>query len=169
MTGTLHRRALIGALIGAAAPVSAVAQERDVLAAMPLDQHGWSAAATPPDGVGWNVLGATRSEERTIDGFSMLLPVFTPRVRALAGRRVRVNGFMLPLEETPRQSRFLLMAYPTSCPFHLSVGAEFCIDVRAAAPVPVTYDAFQMEGVFTLLERDPEGLFYRMTDARMVR
>lgn len=166
---TLHRRSFLTAAAALAAAPFARAQERDELASMPLDQHGWSAAPTLGSGLGWNVLGAVRTQERTVNGFSILAPIFTQRLRALDGARVRVNGFMLPLEQTPRQSRFLLMAYPTSCPFHLSVGAEFCIDVHAAAPVPVTYDAFQMEGVLHLLEQDLEGMFYRMTDARIVR
>ncbi|MBU6408000.1 MAG: DUF3299 domain-containing protein [Alphaproteobacteria bacterium] len=164
-----RRQILIAAAAGAAGmtpPRQGQAQE--ILSDLPLDQHGWSAAPSVGDSIGWEVWGATREEERQVNGQLWTVPRFTSTVRRLDGRRVRVNGYMMEWDATPRQRRFLLLAYPTTCPFHLSVGPSFCIDVRSPEGVLYDPEAMLIEGTMNLLEQDPEMLFYRMTDARRI-
>jgi hypothetical protein len=165
-----RRKALIAAAAAGAGAMALPpqAQAQEILADLPLDQHGWSAAPTVGDSIGWEVWGATREEEREVNGQLWIVPRFTRTLQRLNGRRVRVNGYMLEWDATPRQRRFLLLAYPTTCPFHLSVGPSFCIDVRSPDGILYDPDAMLIEGTINLLEQDPEMLFYRMTDARRV-
>ena len=162
---TLLTAAAFGAL-GASLPTAALAFETQP---MPLDQHGYKPAATLAGTVPWQLLATTENVEKVIDGFTWILPKFPPRVRELNGKVVRVNGYMMPLDTTERQSRFLLMAYPQSCPYCLTVGSQFFIEVLAATPVRYSQDSMIIEGKMELLEKDENGLYFRMRAAKQVK
>lgn len=93
---------------------------------------------------------------------------FTSELLALDGKTVKLVGFIYPLEAAEQHQRFLLSAYPPSCPFCLPGGATEMVEVLASAPVRFTYDALVLEGRFELLRDDPSGLLYRLHDARTV-
>jgi hypothetical protein len=165
----MNRRAFMFTAIAGAASAAAPAWgfEREQALAK-ANQHGWRTAPAPAGAIGWETLSATKGEERTINGFTWLLPSFPPNVRALDGKTVKVPGFIIKVDTQPRYSRFLLTAYPPSCPFCLDVGPAFFIDVQLQQPTARTdiQDAVLVEGRLTLLERDGDGLFYRLTGAR---
>ena len=165
------RRTLLAA--GLAAPIGlAYAREPGTVentAGERINDHGFRPAAAPRGGTGWDVLGATRGVERSVGGFTMLAPVFPASVRGLEGRSVRVPGYMYAMSTTPRQARYLLMAFPPSCPFCLDIGPAYFIDVRSRTPEPTSQDLLVVEGTLTLLESDPDNFFYRLSDARRVR
>jgi len=134
-----------------------------------INDHGFRPAAAPPGATGWDVLASTRGVERSVGGFTMLAPVFPATVRALAGRTLRVPGYMYAMSTTPRQPRYLLMAYPPSCPFCLDIGPAYLIDVLSREAEPVSQDLLVVEGRLALLESDPDNFFFRLSDARRVR
>jgi hypothetical protein len=87
-------------------------------------------------------------------------------VKALAGKRVRVAGFMMPLENAAKQSHFVLLAYPPGCPFHMHAGPDQFIEVRASKPFPVEVErAIVVEGVLELTGEDESGIFFRLMGA----
>jgi len=97
-------------------------------------------------------------------------PVFPAQLTSLAGTRVKVQGFMLPLQPGERQKHFLLSAVPTTCNFCLPAGPEGIIEVRIRGTgVKVDVDAMVLEGTLQVLPSDPMGLLYRLTDARAAR
>lgn len=164
----MNRRAFIlTALTLAASAPAAWAFEREQALAK-ANEHGWRPAPAPAGAIGWDTLSATKGEERTINGFTWLLPNFPANVRALDGKTVRVPGFIIKVDTQARYSRFLLTAYPPSCPFCLDVGPAFFMDVQLQHPTARTeiQDSVLVEGRLTLLERDADGLFYRLTNAR---
>jgi len=93
---------------------------------------------------------------------------FTSALLELDGKTVKLIGFIYPLEAAEQHQRFLLSAYPPSCPFCLPGGATEMVEVLASAPVKFTYDALVLQGRFELLRDDPSGLLYRLHDARPV-
>jgi len=98
------------------------------------------------------------------------IPVFPGQLTSLNGTRVKVQGFMLPLQPGERQKHFLLSAVPTSCNFCLPAGPEGIIEVRIRGTgVKVDVDALVLEGTLQVLPSDPMGLLYRLTDARTAR
>lgn len=94
---------------------------------------------------------------------------FTSKLLELDGKSVKLVGFLYPLEAAERHERFLLAAYPPSCPFCLPGGATEMVEVLARVPVHFTYDALVLEGRFELLRDDPSGLLYRLHEARAIR
>ena len=128
----------------------------------------WKPANTPVGGVGWQLLESTKEvTRRAADGYIRSKPVFPPAVKALDGKRVKVAGFMMPLENSSKQKHFVLMAYPPGCPFHTHAMPYQFIEVSADVAFPVEIEqAIIVEGVLELTGMDESGVFYKMKAAR---
>ena len=97
-----------------------------------------------------------------------LIPVYPAAVQALNQQKVKVQGFMMPLEPGDKQNHFLLSAVPTTCTFCVPAGPEGLVEVRTKQAVRYTVEPVVVEGVMAVLSDDPYGLFYRVDDARSV-
>lgn len=113
--------------------------------------------------VSWNTLAQVKSS--TVD--KRVVPDFAPAVRALDRKDVKVQGFMLPLVTGEKHDHFLLTMRPPHCPFCLSIGPEYIVEVRARAPIRHTFDPIVVAGRLNLLSDDPFGLYYRLTAAEL--
>jgi uncharacterized protein len=112
----------------------------------------------------WSLLSSvtTRVENKK------LVPQFASEVQALNQQRVKVQGWMLPLEPGDRQKHFLLSGVPTTCNFCTPAGPEGLIEVRTGTPVRYTLETITIEGQLNVLKDDPYGLYYRVLDAQPV-
>jgi hypothetical protein len=170
----LSRRVCV--LAGAAWLVSA-AQAQVLSSPVPgVIPHGTGAGEHSPlspiaplkpreDVVPWSVLTdiGTKVDVRRI------VPVFPPEVLGLNEKKIRIQGFMMPLEAGEMQRRFLITSVPLTCQFCTPGGPESMVEVRTAKPVKYTTSAVAVEGKFWVMEKDPQGLYYRLTDAVSVR
>jgi uncharacterized protein len=111
--------------------------------------------------ISWKLLSSVQTR---VDK-NRVVPSFPAPVSALEGKTVRVQGFMMPLEPGASQKHFLLSSVPTSCGFCVPAGPEGLIEVRSKTPVKYSLEPVVVEGKFAALEKDPYGLFYRVTDA----
>ncbi|MEZ5664554.1 MAG: DUF3299 domain-containing protein [Burkholderiaceae bacterium] len=113
------------------------------------------------DVVPWSTLTdiRTRVEKRRI------VPVYPSAVRSLDQRRQRIQGFMMPLDPGEKQRHFLLSSVPLTCAFCTPGGPESMVEVRTRVPVRYSQGAVVVEGQFHVLQDDPYGLYYRLTDA----
>lgn len=128
----------------------------------------WKPAATPRGGVSWKVLEATGEITRKdAAGFIVSRPKFTSQVKALAGKRITVAGWMMPLSAGRTQKHFVLLAYPPGCPFHFHAAPNQFIEVYAASPFPTSETrVFTVSGVLELTGYDESGIFYRLRQAK---
>lgn len=129
----------------------------------------WQPAKTPPGGTSWKLLETTRLNDRTDPKTRMIYtrPTFPPAVRALAGRQIKVAGWMMPLENGARQKHFVLLGYPPGCPFHMHALPNQFIEVYAAVPVAVDeMRSIVITGTLELTGQDESGIFYRLRNAR---
>ncbi len=97
-----------------------------------------------------------------------VVPSYPDTVRALNKKTVKVQGFMMPLEPGDKQKHFLLSAVPTSCSFCVPAGPEGLIEVRSKVAVKYSLEPVVVEGQMAVLDNDPYGIFYRVTDAAPV-
>jgi uncharacterized protein len=95
-----------------------------------------------------------------------ILTTYSPAVLKLNATRVKVEGYMTPLEAGTRHRHFLLLSVPPTCPFCVPGGAESMIEVRTDEPIDYTQQAIVIEGRFQVLKDDPSGLYYRMSGAK---
>lgn len=98
-----------------------------------------------------------------------LVPIFPAQVQALDKKKVRVQGFMMPLEPGDKQQHFLLSAVPTSCAFCVPAGPEGLIEVRSKQPVRYSLEPIVMEGQLAVLSDDPYGMYYRLADGQEIK
>lgn len=96
------------------------------------------------------------------------VPRFDKRIQNLNGKPVKLQGFMLPLTMGDKQSHFVLAATPPSCAFCLPGGPDQVIEVKASNPIRYRHDVVELSGKFEVLQRDPMGLYYRLTDAKSI-
>ena len=113
----------------------------------------------------WSLLTSIKTKTEK----NRILPVFTPAVMALNAKSQRVQGFMMPLEPGEKQKHSLLSSVPLSCSFCVPGGPESMVEVKTKTPVKYSLEAVVVEGKFAVLQDDPYGLYYRITDAVPVK
>jgi len=113
--------------------------------------------------VSWNTLGQVKT--KTVG--KRVVPDFSAQVIALDKREVKLQGFMLPIETGEVHDHFLLTMQPPHCPFCLSLGPEYIVEVRAQSPIKHTFEPIILSGRLAVLNEDPFGLYYRLTSAQL--
>jgi uncharacterized protein len=123
-----------------------------------------------PEGVvGWDTLGALDVRTEVIAPLQAIFHTdYSAEIKALDGQDVKVMGFIYPLEGGLEHERFLLTAWPPSCPFCLPAGAAQMVEVFCERPVEFSEGAVLMAGRFELLNDDPSGMYYRMHEAELI-
>ncbi len=143
------------------------AQAPDPKAGPPVEDI-WKPAATPKGGVSWKTLEATsETTRRDEQGYILSKPLFTPTVKKLDGKRIKVAGWMMPLDNGSTQTRFVLLGYPPGCPFHFHAAPNQFIEVIADTPFKTDeVNAHTVSGVLELTGYDESGIFYRLKAAK---
>lgn len=113
--------------------------------------------------VSWRVLGQVKSAQVG----SKVVPEFAPEISKLDKQDVRLQGYMLPIVAGETHDHFLLTMRPPHCPFCLSIGPEYIVEVKSRAPIRHTYEPVVVAGRLNVLRDDPFGLYYRLTDAQL--
>ncbi|MBT9501302.1 MAG: DUF3299 domain-containing protein [Burkholderiaceae bacterium] len=112
--------------------------------------------------VSWQLLSSVTTKAEK----NKLIPEFPKPLQALNNQTVKIQGFMLPLEPGDKQRHFLLSSVPTSCSFCVPSGPEGLVEVKTKNPVKYTLEPVVVEGRMAVLQADPYGMFYRVTDAQ---
>lgn len=156
--------------VNALAALSLISFSVTPVTAMQLGQQKdvWKPAATPKGGVSWQTLEATGERTRKdSDGYILSKPIFTKKVRSLEGKRIKVAGWMMPLENGSKQKYFVLLGYPPGCPFHFHAAPNQFIEVYADKAFTTNETKMiVVSGVLELTGQDESGIFYRMKAAR---
>ena len=111
--------------------------------------------------VSWKTL-ADVTPVRQKDRF---VPQFSKEVAALDKKEVKLQGFMYPLQTGGLQTHFLLWSMPQTCAFCMPGGPENTVEVRSKQPVKYTFEPVVLSGRFEVLQEEPTGIFYRLSDA----
>ena len=108
---------------------------------------------------------ATLADVLTVKQKDRLVPKFSDSINALDKARVRVQGFMVPLEVGENQKHFILSATSPSCGFCLPSGPDAMVEVRAKRSFKYSPDPVIASGKFVLTFDETDGLYYRLVDA----
>lgn len=129
----------------------------------------WQPARTPPGGTSWRLLETTRLSDRTDPSTKIIYtrPVFPTGVRNLSGQRIKVAGWMMPLDNGARQKHFVLLGYPPGCPYHLHALPNQFIEVYSDVAIRMDeVNPIIISGTLELTGQDESGVFYRLRNAR---
>ncbi len=113
-----------------------------------------------PGVISWKVLAKVTLKNE--------VPFFDKEIEALNGQKVKVQGFMMPLEQTEKHKHFLLSVNPPSCSFCYPAEAEGLIEIYTTKSIEFSYDPILISGTLQVLKNDEMGLYYRMQDALKV-
>ncbi len=123
--------------------------------------------------VSWKKLARMDFEERFNDSFNMMIayPIFHPQVQALNGKPIRIDGYVIPFEETGNASIVILSAFPfSSCFFCGGAGPESVMDVqlKKAGRRFTRDDKITFQGKLRLNETDLDYLNYILDEAEIL-
>lgn len=106
----------------------------------------------------WTTLRQTRI---SVDERTQLFQASHPSsVRALAGSRVTVRGYMLPLESSNQTRHFLVSPYTPVCFFHPPAEPNEVIEVKLSRSIDAGYHLVEVSGVLRLADNGEKGLFF---------
>lgn len=102
-------------------------------------------------------------------GFKIDKPVFSQKVKDLAGKEIIIKGYIIPVEGYKSHKEFILSAFPYNmCFFCGGAGPETVMEVEANEPVKYKADAIYLKGTLELNADDINRLMYKIVDAVMV-
>ena len=123
----------------------------------------------PEGAVGWDTLSNMHVTTEVVAPLQARFHIdYSDEIKALDGQEVKLMGFLFPLAGGLEHERFLLTAWPPSCPFCLPAGPSQMVEVFCEQPVEFSEGAILMAGRFEVLKDDPSGMYYRMHDAELV-
>ena len=161
----LHTVALTAAMLlmvaDPAAPQSPSTGDRGM--ALPIDPQLLNDLPEVKGVVSWKLLG----QVKTAQVGQRFVPEFTAEIRKLDQQDVKLQGYMMPIAAGEKHDHFLLTMRPADCPFCLSVGPEYIVEVKAKASIKHTYEPVVLAGRLNVLRDDPYGLYYRLTEAQL--
>lgn len=123
--------------------------------------------------ISWEVFAKTKETEKCIidkAGFDYCLikPTYDSALKVFDKKEVTLMGFMFPLQQSEKQTNFLLGPYPMSCPFHYHTGPSQIVEVIVKEPVNFSYDPITLKGILTLHYNDDTGVFYYLSNAKKI-
>ncbi|MEM1230365.1 MAG: hypothetical protein AAGI15_07510 [Pseudomonadota bacterium] len=130
----------------------------------PTADAGFADPMQVEGGLSWDLLMQARFEWKE----QKLTASFPDEIQAQAGEVVRVSGFMMPMDPELKQKYFLLTSSPPTCFFHMPGGPAGSVEVHAVEGIEVSWDPVVVEGRFEPLKESPEGIVYRLKDAKLV-
>ena len=115
---------------------------------------------SPPGTLSWQLLSQVKTVQKADKSFG---PQYTREIRALDRQDVKLYGFMMPLDQSARQKRFLLTPFPPHCSFCMPGGPEAIVEVVADKAFEFTYEPILVSGQLAVL--DDDVVYYRVSHA----
>ncbi len=144
--------------------LSAFSQQSGAKAGQPTDERQAQDALPKSHDPMWAQLGKTKIkfDEKT-GQFSATYP---PEVKALVGKQITIQGFMLPLEATDSFKHFILSKRTPTCPFCPPGEPNEILDVWMDSNVSWSDDTIKVSGTFELMNNPDLGMFFKLSHAQ---
>ncbi|MFK7972039.1 MAG: DUF3299 domain-containing protein [Bacteroidia bacterium] len=119
--------------------------------------------------IDWKILESTtyeytpRPDQFDFEG----APVFPDQVKALDGKKVRIKGYLIPLDVDGWD--WALSAFPfSSCFFCGGAGKESVMSLQVKKPLSLSADEVREFVGILRLQTDPDGLTFVLEQAKLV-
>ncbi len=119
----------------------------------------------------WNVLSKVEIEKRFDEtlNFEVDFPTFSKEVKALNGKEITLEGWMIPLDELRGKNYFVLSALPfANCFFCGGAGPETVMEVFLKKDLSFTEKRIKVKGKLTINADDPLKLMYILQEAEII-
>lgn len=118
----------------------------------------------------WQVLGEVGFQTRKDASGSIIeTPVFSKNLKSYNGKKIRLKGFVIPVNEVGDQDKFMLSSLPFNvCYFCGAAGPETVIEVESQDGIRFNSKAILVEGYLYLNDTDPDHHMYMLKSAQLV-
>ena len=112
----------------------------------------------------WPKLAACKIDKYYLEGMYGIH--YTPEMKAMEGKQVALDGFVVPLEATEKFTHFLLSVRAPSCPYCPPAAPNEMAEVFSKTPIAGSEQSVSMRGTLKLGdEKNSDGVFFQLTDA----
>jgi hypothetical protein len=117
----------------------------------------------------WQVLAEVNfKNEQDKAGYTIERPMFSKYLKSFQNKKVKLKGYMIPLEESGGKGKFMLSSLPFNiCYFCGAAGPETVVEVETSANIKFTTKQIVMEGVLHLNDTDPDHHIYILKSANL--
>jgi hypothetical protein len=124
----------------------------------------------PQSGNFWQVLAEVHFYNTTDkNGYTVEKPVFSKYLKSFNGKRVKIKGYLIPLEETGGKGKFMLSSLPFNvCYFCGAAGPETVVELETSEHLKFSTKQIFMEGILFLNDRDPDHHIYILKSATAI-
>lgn len=118
----------------------------------------------------WQVLAEVGFQTRTdANGSIIETPVFSKNLKSFNGKKIKLKGFIIPINETGDQDKFMLSSLPFNvCYFCGAAGPETVVEVESDESIRFNTKAIWVEGYLYLNDNDPDHHMYMIKSAQIV-
>ncbi|HEY9048230.1 MAG TPA: DUF3299 domain-containing protein [Ohtaekwangia sp.] len=118
----------------------------------------------------WQVLAQVGFEnKKDKNGYEVEVPVFSKHLKTFNGKKIRLQGYIIPLEEMGGQGKFMLSAWPFNlCFFCGAAGPETVVEVETTQKIKFTTKQIVMEGILILNDSNPDHHMYILKSATLI-
>lgn len=115
----------------------------------------------------WQVLAEVHFvKQKDENGYTFEKPVFSAYLKTFKGKKVKLKGYMIPVEETGGKAKFMLSSLPFNvCYFCGAAGPETAVEVETNQSVRFSTKQIILEGTLLLNDSDPDHHIYILKSA----
>ena len=131
---------------------------------------GFSSAVSSQEKSMWNTLAKVTVETKfdEILNYDVEEYTFSKEVKELNGKKVTLEGWMIPLDELRGENYFVLSSLPfANCFFCGGAGPETVAEVFTKKDMKFTEDRIKVTGILTVNSDDPLKLMYILNVAEV--
>jgi hypothetical protein len=120
----------------------------------------------------WNTLAKVSYKTATDQYGEVNVPIFGAEVKALEGKQISLQGYMIPLDGLEgmfKPNHFILSSLPVeACFFCGTGGPETVVEVHMKKPLEYTKEVIKLKGKLTLNGLDPYQMMYILEETEQV-
>lgn len=118
----------------------------------------------------WQVLAEVGFQTRKdATGAIIETPVFSKNLKSFNGKKVKLKGFIIPINEVGDQDKFMLSSLPFNvCYFCGAAGPETVVEVESEEGIRFNSKAIWVEGYLYLNDQDPDHHMYVLKSAQLI-
>lgn len=103
-------------------------------------------------------------------GFKVDVPIFSEDIKKLAGKEIKIKGYIIPVEGYKSHKEFIFSAFPYNmCFFCGGAGPETVMEVYAKDAIKYTAEPVTLKGKLELNDSDVNRLIYTLKDVELAK
>lgn len=103
-------------------------------------------------------------------GFKVDVPVFSEDIKKLAGKEIKIKGYIIPVEGYKSHKEFIFSAFPYNmCFFCGGAGPETVMEIYAKEAIKYTAEPVTLKGKLELNATDVNRLIYTLKEVEMAK